>query len=112
MDPTRFDRIAITVGRRTTRRGILSLLPKATVGTTLAALVAMSRSDDAAARCRKLGEICSKVRQCCHHEHNKRTCGVNQHSGAPSGLSCYVPKGKRCGASSQCCGVGEVQCIG
>jgi hypothetical protein len=57
MDPTRFDRLAITVGQRTTRRTALAAL--AALGLT--GLVA----EEAGAICKSPGEECHRNDACC-----------------------------------------------
>jgi hypothetical protein len=110
MDPTRFDRLVRTFSTTPTRRGILTALARATAGATLAALVAVPRSEDAVAACRQLFEVCTSNRQCCRHKHKRRICALNEHSGAPDEPSCCIPEGKRCEFGGQCCD--NLGCVG
>ena len=110
MDAQHFDRLAVTVGQRATRRtllGLLAGLAKTTAGITLATLVAVPGSEDAAASCRRIGDECTRSRQCCGHRKGKRVCALNQHAGAPSEPSCCIAKGVRCSSSIECCGLLE-----
>jgi hypothetical protein len=54
MDPTRFDRLAITFGQRITRRAVVGL--KAALGVT-----GLVPEEAGAARCAKLGAHCSNA---------------------------------------------------
>ena len=110
MDATRFDCLARALSTTPTRRGILTALTKVAASTTLAALVGVPRSDDAAAACLALGEVCERTKQCCRHRHRRRICAFNLHIGAPAQPSCCIPEGKRCETPEQCCSA--LDCIG
>ena len=110
MDATRFDRLARTLSTTPTRRLLLTALAKATAGTALAALVGVPGSEEAAAACLALGEVCPNTRACCHHRHKRRICAFNFHSGAPSDPSCCIAEGKRCEFTDDCCGT--LDCVG
>ena len=113
MDDARFDSLARTLSTTPTRRGILTALVRGAVGTTLAAVVAVPRSEEAAADCRRIGDPCTRGRQCCGHAHKRTICSLNKHAGAPSEPTCCVPKGKRCNLSIECCGSDTtVACVG
>ena len=63
MDSARFDRLAMTIGRRTTRRAALRLL-----GAALGTALSMRARDDAGAThfgCRHWKEGCKRSEQCC-----------------------------------------------
>ena len=107
MDAQRFDRLARSLSASSTRRGILTKLGKATSGITMAALVGVPGSQEAAASCRRLGDECTRSRQCCGHKQGKRVCALNQHAGAPSEPSCCIAKGVQCSSSIECCGLLE-----
>ncbi|HEX2402757.1 MAG TPA: hypothetical protein VHJ79_22640, partial [Mycobacterium sp.] len=77
MEPTRLDRIAIALGRRGSRRVLLSTLTNATAGTTLAALVTVPGREEAAAACLAVGQVCTSSKQCCRHKHKRRICAAN-----------------------------------
>jgi hypothetical protein len=101
MNPTRFDRLAVTVGQRATRRSVLGLL--AAVGLT--GLV----EEDAAAACLVTGQRCggNRPRCCsgvCKGPRGKKTCRCPQRiccqciSGAGA-LSCsFVTDPAQCNA--------------
>jgi len=113
MDDARFDSLTRTMSTTPTRRGILTALAKAAAGATFAAVVAVPRSEEAAADCRRIGDPCTRGRQCCGHAHKSRICSLNKHAGAPSEPSCCVPKGKRCNFGIECCGSDTaVACVG
>lgn len=110
MEPTHLDRIAIALGRRGSRRVLLSALTKATAGTTLAALVTVPGRQEAAARCLPLFEECTSTKQCCRHKRHRRICAVNEKSGISPNPTCCIPEGKRCSFGGQCCGT--LLCVG
>ena len=107
MDPTRFDRLTRALSTTPTRRLILTALAKLTTGTTLAALVVVPQSDDAAARiCRELFQQCRRTRQCCGHKKKGIVCANNAHSGSPvtdQHKTCCIASGESCEFESQCC---------
>jgi hypothetical protein len=107
MDAQSFDRLARSLSATSTRRGILSALAKTTAGTTLAVLVALPGSEETAASCRRIGDECTRSRQCCGHKKGKRVCALNQHAGAPTEPSCCIAKGVHCSSSIECCGLLE-----
>jgi hypothetical protein len=102
LDATRFDRLARALSTTPTRRLILTALARTTAGTTLAALVAGPRGEDAAAACRQIGEVCTSTRQCCRHKHHRRICAPNPQINDDT--TCCIPEGKRCEFGGQCCG--------
>ena len=103
MEPTRIDRIAIAVGRRNTRRVLLTALGRATAGTALAALVAgPGREEAAAGTCRKTFAVCTSTKQCCHHKHQRRVCASNPQINDQEN-TCCIPEGQRCSFGGQCC---------
>jgi hypothetical protein len=107
MDSTQFDRLVRTLSTTPTRRLLLTGLARTTAGTTLAALVAVPRSEDAAAGCRQIGQECASTRQCCRHKHKRRICASNPQISPEH--TCCIPEGKRCEFGGQCCG--DADCI-
>jgi hypothetical protein len=106
MDPTRFDGIAIAVGRRATRRVILTALTRATAGATLAALLTVpGREEAAAGQCLKVFDVCTSTKQCCGHKRGRRICAANPQINDQE-TTCCIPEGKRCSFGGQCCGNG------
>jgi hypothetical protein len=105
VEPTSIDRIAIALGRRGSRRVILSALTKATAGLTLAALVTLPGREEAAARCLSLFEVCTSSKECCRHKHQRRICAANPQINDAE-TTCCIPEGKRCNFGGQCCGNG------
>jgi hypothetical protein len=109
MEPTRLDQIAIALGRRGSRRVLLSALTKATAGTTLAALVTVPGRQEAAARCLPLFEVCTSSKECCRHKRKRRICAANPQINDQEN-TCCIPEGKRCSFGGQCCGT--LLCVG
>jgi hypothetical protein len=110
MHPNQSDRLVRTLSTTQTRRGTFTVLVRATAGTTLATLFAVPGHEEAAASCRAIGEGCTRTRQCCGYKKKKRICGLNPLI-APE-PTCCVPEKKRCSATDQCCGSGELTCGG
>ena len=103
MEPTRLDQIAIALGRRGSRRVLLSALTKATAGTTLAALVTVPGRQEVAARCLPLFGVCTSSKQCCRHKRKRRICAANPQINDQEN-TCCIPEGKPCSFGGQCCG--------
>ena len=102
MEDDRFDALVRGLGRGRSRRGVLGVL----AGTTLGALVAMPRVEEAEAACRDIFDVCTSTKQCCGHKHHKRICAENPQINDQE-PTCCIPEGKRCDFGGQCCANGN-----
>ncbi len=99
MDGERFDRFAKTLVRASPRRAVLRLL----VGGALGAVAWRSGGEAAAARCGRLGSVCTTQRQCCTRRCVQYKSGSCTRNGKPSGKcrcgctrSAHCPDGQVC----------------
>jgi len=103
MDPTRFDRLAVSIGARTTRRAALGML--AALG-----LTGLRHEAVSAAGCRPPGKPCAHRGQCCSGvcRHNtcraapgQGTCTTAQNGCAASGGTCNGDASCECWVTSK-----------